>query len=74
MSQSRRQSLFEAMANIVVGVVVSFAAQLTVFPALGMDVRLDQNVAITVAFTVVSLVRAYALRRFFNWVHSERII
>ncbi len=66
--QTRRQSLIESIVNIVVGVVFAFSAQLVVFPALGIPVRLDQNVAITVCFTAVSLARSYALRRFFNWL------
>lgn len=67
--QSRLQSLIEAVANIVIGMGVAFAAQLIVFPALGIEVRIDQNVVITVAFTAVSLARSYALRRMFNWLH-----
>mgnify|MGYP000275895346 CR=1 FL=1 len=67
--QSKTQSLLEAIANILIGMGVAFAAQLIVFPALGIAVRLDQNVQITVAFTAVSLVRSYYVRRFFNWLH-----
>ena len=70
MSQSRRQSLFEAVANIAIGMGVAFTAQLIVFPALGIPVRIDQNVVITIIFTAVSLARSYALRRFFNWLHQ----
>lgn len=67
--QTRLQSAIEAVANIMIGMGVAFSAQLVIFPALGMVVRLDQNIAITIAFTLVSLVRSYALRRFFNWIH-----
>lgn len=67
--QTRTQSLIESAANITIGMAVAFAAQLIVFPALGIAVRLDQNVVITCAFTAVSLARSYALRRFFNWLH-----
>jgi len=67
--QSRKQSLLEAIANIAIGMGVAFAGQLIVFPALGIVVRLDQNVAITIAFTAISLARQYALRRLFNWLH-----
>lgn len=70
MSQSKRQSLFESIINIAVGIGVSFAAQLIMFPALGIAVRLDQNIAITAAFTAVSLVRSYLLRRLFNRLHK----
>lgn len=67
--QTKRQSLLEAIANIVIGMCVAFAGQLIVFPALGIAVRLDQNVAITIAFTAISLCRSYALRRLFNRWH-----
>jgi len=68
--QTKTQSLLEACANILIGMGVAFGAQLVVFPLLGLAVRLDQNIAITVAFTAVSLARSYALRRFFNWIHE----
>lgn len=67
--QTKTQSLIEAVANIVIGMGVAFAGQLIVFPALGIAVRLDQNVAITCAFTAISLARSYALRRLFNRRH-----
>lgn len=67
--QTKRQSLLEAIANILIGMGVAFAGQLIVFPALGIAVRLDQNVAITIAFTAISLCRSYALRRLFNRWH-----
>lgn len=67
--QSKLHSLIESIANILIGMGIAFAAQLVVFPALGIAVRLDQNVVITVAFTAVSLVRSYALRRLFNRLH-----
>ena len=70
MTQSKAQSLLEAVANIAIGMGIAFCAQLVVFPALGIAVRLDQNVQITVAFTAVSLVRSYLLRRLFNWLHA----
>jgi hypothetical protein len=69
--QSRLQSLIESIANIVIGMGIAFGAQLIVFPALGLAVRLDQNIAITVAFTVVSLARSYILRRIFSRLHER---
>ena len=67
--QTKLQSLLEAIVNIAIGMAVAFGAQLIVFPALGIPVRFDQNVMITVAFTAVSLARQYCLRRVFNWIH-----
>ena len=69
--QTKLQSLIEAVVNILFGMGVAFAGQLVVFPALGIAVRLDQNVAITIAFTAISLARQYVLRRLFNRIHGR---
>lgn len=71
MTQSRRHSALESVANVAVGYGVALATQLVVFPALGIPVRLSQNVAIGAIFTVVSLVRSYCLRRVFNRWHRR---
>jgi len=66
--QKKRHSAFEAVVNVVVGLVVSFAFQILVFPLLGIYVSLATNAEIAVYFTVVSLGRSYLLRRLFNTV------
>lgn len=68
--QSRLQSLLEALANVVLGYGVALGAQLLVFPLFGIHLPLASNLAIGIIFTVVSLIRSYLLRRFFNWLHS----
>jgi hypothetical protein len=64
--QSRVMSLVEAIANVVVGFGVAVLTQMLVFPMFGLQASLDQNLGIGAIFTVVSLVRSYALRRMFN--------
>ena len=66
MPQSRMMSLVEAGANVVVGYGVAVATQLLVFPPFGLEATLAQNLTIGLIFTVVSLVRSYALRRAFE--------
>ena len=66
MSQSRRMSMIEAVTNVLVGYGVAVLAQLAIFPLFGIAVSLADNLAIGAAFTVVSLVRSYAVRRMFN--------
>lgn len=68
--QSRRLSLIEALANVAVGLLVAFATQVIVFPLFGFNATTGQHIAITAIFTVVSLVRSYALRRVFNRIRS----
>ena len=64
--QSRTMSLIEAIANVLVGYSVAVVTQVIVFPLFALHASLDQNLAIGLIFTVVSLVRSYALRRMFN--------
>jgi len=65
--QSRTMSLIEALANVLIGYGVAVATQMMVFPLFDLNASLDQNLAIGLIFTVVTLVRSYALRRVFNW-------
>lgn len=68
--QTRLESLIEAAFNVVVGYLVALGAQLLVFPWFGINIPFTSNVVLGIIFTLVSLVRSYALRRFFNWFHS----
>ena len=54
MKQSRLMSLVESLVNVLVGYGVGVATQMAVFPLFGL------------IFTVVSIVRSYALRRSFE--------
>ena len=64
--QSRWMSLLEAITNIAVGYGVAVLTQVLVFPLFGLRVSLGENLGIGAVFTVVSLVRSFALRRIFN--------
>ncbi|NHQ74527.1 hypothetical protein HAT86_08615 [Roseovarius gahaiensis] len=63
MMQSRRQSLIEAITNVVVGYALAVITQIVVFPWFGLQVSLGENLAIGGLFTGISLLRSYALRR-----------
>ena len=66
MKQSRMMSLVESLANVLVGYGVAVATQMAVFPLFGMVVTVAENLLIGLIFTVVSIVRSYALRRGFE--------
>jgi len=66
MSQSRRRSVCESVANVAIGYGVVLASQLLVFPLYDIHVSLSTNIGIGLWFTVISLARSYALRRLFN--------
>jgi membrane protein implicated in regulation of membrane protease activity len=64
--QSRLHSLAESIINIVIGYVVAILAQLLIFPWFGIHIPMSDNLLIGVCFTVVSLIRSYLVRRWFN--------
>lgn len=66
MKQSRLMSLVESIANVLVGYGVAVATQMLVFPLFGLAVTFTENLLIGLIFTVVSIVRSYALRRGFE--------
>jgi hypothetical protein len=66
MSQSRLLSFIESSANTVVGYATAIMTQLIVFPMFGIHIKLHENLVIGAIFTVISLIRGYIIRRFFN--------
>ncbi len=64
-------SFAESMLNVAIGYGIAIMAQIAIFPLFGIHVPLHDNLAIGAMFTVVSIVRSYALRRMFNWIHAR---
>ncbi len=69
MTQSRRGSLAEAIINVLIGYWINFAANMTILPLFGFHITLQDNLLIGAIFTVISVVRSYAVRRWCNgWI------
>lgn len=66
MTQSRTMSLLESVVNVVFGYMVAICAQVVIFPLYGIHTDTETHLKIGALFTVVSLVRGYLIRRFFN--------
>mgnify|MGYP006883113499 FL=1 len=64
--QSRWHSVVESLTNVAIGYGVALASQLLIFPFYDIDISLQDNIAIGVWFTLISLVRSYVIRRCFN--------
>lgn len=67
--QTRTQSAVETAANIAIGFLINFFAQLLLYPLFGIRIGLATNFLIGAAFTAISVVRHFSLRRLFNWIH-----
>jgi hypothetical protein len=66
MKQSRRLSLLESLANVLVGYGVAVITQMLVFPLFGLVASVSQNLGLGLVFTGISLIRSYLLRRLFE--------
>ena len=69
MGQSRRMSAVEAVVSTAIGYIVAVATQFAVFPIFGLRVGVIENLGIGLAFTAVSVVRSYLVRRLFERHH-----
>lgn len=66
MNQTRLGSLIEACINTALGFVISMILAIIVYPCFGAKFSMAQNFWITVIFTVASVLRNYAVRRWAN--------
>jgi len=68
--QKRKHSFIESVTNTGIGLLVSFGIQLIIYPVMGIPVRIEQNIIITLVFTFASIIRGYLIRRFFNYINN----
>lgn len=66
MNQSRIGSLIESLVNIAIGFGINLWANMVILPWFGFPVSLGTAFHIGCAFTVISVIRSYAIRRWFN--------
>jgi len=67
MNQTKVESFIEASVNTTIGFGTAFLTwQFIAAPVMGYTVTLHDNLVITSIFTVVSVMRGYVCRRFFN--------
>lgn len=66
--QSKLGSLIEVALNTLIGFCISLVANAAILPMFGHGhPTLLNNLGMTAAFTALSLVRSYVLRRWFNY-------
>lgn len=70
--QSKVQSLLESLLNIFIGWLISVISSAIIFPMLGVDLPWEANLKASAIFTVISIVRTYFVRRYFNRLHVKQ--
>ncbi len=72
MSQSKKGSFIEAWANVAIGFGINYGANIIFLPIL-WDPAQPYKAAlyIGIAFTFISVIRSFVLRRLFNKVKAK---
>lgn len=64
--QTKKQSLIESLTNVLIGYLTALVSQWLIFPLFEIKVSVQDNLIIWLYFTVISLLRSYIIRRYFN--------
>jgi hypothetical protein len=69
-SQTKKRSALEALAQIIVVYLVSVCGNILVLPMFGLNPSVADSLGIGLVFSAISLVRSYVLRRAFNMLED----
>lgn len=70
--QTRWQSFIESCVNIGIGYCIALVTQYFLFPIFDIQTNFREELMIAGVFTVISIIRSFLMRRFFNWYHVTR--
>ena len=64
--QSKRESVIETLTSVFVGWLIGVILNLTVLPLFDYNITVVDSLLVSLIFTVISVIRGYVIRRFFN--------
>jgi hypothetical protein len=68
----KKQAPLELATNTAVGFIISLAATFVIFPLVGFENSFSKNIAVTLFFAVVRILRGNFIRRTFNKVAYKK--
>ena len=71
--QTKLESFIESWVNIFIGYTINIGSQYLIFPLFGIDIAFHEHLQIGLYFTVVSLLRSYGIRRYYNYKTLKRL-
>ena len=69
--QTKIQSAIEVIASTCVAFCLNVGIGQLLYPVYSMHPSVGTNAELTLWFTVISIVRGYVTRRFFNWLRHR---
>ncbi len=64
--QTRTGSFVESVTNLAADIAIGLLSQAIIFPLLGYDVAVQDQLTIVVWFMIVNWLRMWVIRRWFN--------
>lgn len=64
--QTKLESLKESFTNIILGYITALISQILIFPLFDIYVSFSDNLLIGLYFTLISLLRSFLVRRYYN--------
>ena len=64
--QTKKQSLIETLTSVFVGWLIGVILNMLVLPLFDYNITVVDSLWVSLIFTVVSVMRGYVIRRWFN--------
>ena len=64
--QTKKQSMIETLTSVFVGWLIGVILNMLVLPLFDYDITVVDSLWVSLIFTVVSVIRGYIIRRWFN--------
>ena len=64
--QTKKQSMIETLTSVFVGWLIGVILNMLVLPLFDYNITVIDSLWVSLIFTVVSVIRGYVIRRFFN--------
>jgi hypothetical protein len=65
-TQTKLNSILESLSNTTIGLLTTFIFSPIIYNIVGMQYTYSQLGMVTILFTILSIVRGYIVRRYFN--------
>ena len=66
MRQTKLGSFYEACINVLIGFSINYCANLLILTLFGFHITLSENIFMGLLYTVISVIRSYVVRRWFD--------
>jgi hypothetical protein len=64
--QTKKHSIFESITNTIIGLLTTLIFSPLIYGIVGIKYTFNQLGMATILFTILSIIRGYVVRRFFN--------